>query len=331
MNQKIKFIGLVISLLFLIVMNLKSGSIELSFQEMLDLKSSGKDFIFYNLRAPKTLLALFSGAGLALSGLYMQSVFRNPLAGPYVLGISSGSSLGVALVVLGASFLGAPLLLSNPWTISIAAFIGAFFILGMVMLASRWIKDTLSILIIGLMMGSFSAAIISLLSFYAPAESLKKYILWGMGNLHAVPWELVHFVWISVLIGLFIGLFHLKSLNAFILGDQAAESLGISFKKGRNSLFIATSLMTGCISAAAGPIAFLGLAMPHIARILFKTSDHKVLIPASALLGANCLLFCDLLASLPGQSGLLPINSMTSLIGAPIVIYLMLKKNKLIL
>ena len=335
MTKKQKFTVLGLLLVLLVFMSLYLGSVKIGIGELFHILSGAdldKSFVIWKLRMPKTFLAILSGISLALSGLYMQSVFRNPLAGPYVLGFSSGSSLGVALVILGASlFGGISLNLIANLSISFAAFIGAFLVLGLVLIASRWIKDSLSILIIGLMMGSFSSAIVALLSYFSPAENLKKYLIWGMGNLSGVSEQMLLLVLISTVIGLGIGLYSTKGLNAFILGDTAAQSIGISIEKHRNLLFIATCLMTGSVTAAAGPIAFIGLSIPHISRIIFKSSDHRTLIPATILLGAISLLFCDIVASVPGSSIILPINSISSLIGAPIVIYLMLKKNKLVL
>ena len=335
MTKKQKFTVLGLLLVLLVFMSLYLGSVKIGIGELFQILSGAdldKSFVIWKLRMPKTFLAILSGISLALSGLYMQSVFRNPLAGPYVLGISSGSSLGVALVILGASlFGGISLNLIANLSISFAAFVGAFLVLGLVLIASRWIKDSLSILIIGLMMGSFSSAIVALLSYFSPAENLKKYLIWGMGNLSGVSEQMLLLVLISTVIGLGIGLYSTKGLNAFILGDTAAQSIGISIEKHRNLLFIATCLMTGSVTAAAGPIAFIGLSIPHISRIIFRSSDHRTLIPATILLGAISLLFCDIVASVPGSSIILPINSISSLIGAPIVIYLMLKKNKLVL
>jgi iron complex transport system permease protein len=335
MTKKQKFTVLGLLLVLLVFMSLYLGSVKIGIGELFQILSGAdldKSFVIWKLRMPKTFLAILSGISLALSGLYMQSVFRNPLAGPYVLGISSGSSLGVALVILGASlFGGIRLNLIANLSISFAAFVGAFLVLGLVLIASRWIKDSLSILIIGLMMGSFSSAIVALMSYFSPAENLKKYLIWGMGNLSGVSEQMLLLVLISTVIGLGIGLYSTKGLNAFILGDTAAQSIGISIEKHRNLLFIATCLMTGSVTAAAGPIAFIGLSIPHISRIIFKSSDHRTLIPATILLGAISLLFCDIVASVPGSSIILPINSISSLIGAPIVIYLMLKKNKLVL
>ena len=325
MRLSLKFQTLGILLILFMILNIILGSVNFTVMDFIE-PSEQKKYILWNLRFPKMIMGLFSGAGLSLSGLYMQSVFRNPLAGPYVLGISSGASLGVALVILGAGILGI-----SSYSIPLAAFSGAFLVMGVVSLASRWIKDSLSILIIGLMMGSFTSAIVALLSYFSEANSLKKYLIWGMGDLSSVPDYLLYFVILSTLIGLILGLKNLKGLNVFPMGEGAMMNLGLKPQKIRTELFIATCLMTGLITAAAGPIAFVGLSMPHIARLIFKTSDHKVLIPASAILGSICLLLCDLVASVPGSNLTLPINSITSLVGAPIVIYLMMKKNRLVL
>ena len=320
-----KFQLLILLLVLMMLISLSTGSVMFSIEELFQ-PNQGQSFILWELRFPKMILGLFSGAGLAMSGLYMQSVFRNPLAGPYVLGISSGASLGVALVILVTS--SASLLFFN---IPFAAILGAFIVMSMVILASKYIKDSLSILIIGLMVGSFTAAIVALLSYFAPEANLKKYLIWGMGNLSAVPNYLIIAVLISTVLGLLMGLKNIKGLNVFPMGENSLVALGLKSKHIRFELFLVTCLMTASITAAAGPIAFIGLAMPHVARLWFKVSDHKVLIPASALIGAICLLVCDIIAGVPGSQFILPINSISSLIGAPLVIYLMLKKNRLVL
>jgi len=325
MQIRRKFQLLLIFLLLTILISLSTGSVMFNLNEIIQPNPS-QAFILWELRFPKLILGLFSGAGLALSGLYMQSVFRNPLAGPYVLGISSGASLGVAFVLLVTSSVG--LLIFN---IPIAAFLGAFLVMAIVIFASKYINDGLSILIIGLMVGSFTSAIVALLSYFAPEANLKKYLIWGMGNLSAVPNYLIIIVIFSAVLGLVIGLKNIKGLNVFPMGEESLISLGLKSKNIRFELFFVTCLMTASITAAAGPIAFIGLAMPHVARLWFKVSDHKILIPASALIGAICLLLCDIIAGVPGSQSILPINSISSLIGAPVVIYLMLKKNRLVL
>jgi iron complex transport system permease protein len=271
------------------------------------------------------------GSGLSISGLLMQTLFRNPLAGPFVLGISSGASLGVALLILGSSLFGGILLSSSVtnWTLPVAASLGAFLVLSAVIITANSVRNTMSILIIGLMFGSFASAIISVLAYFSEAAKLQQFLFWSFGSLGNLSWnELLVF-------GIFYalamcGIFPiLKSLNSLLLGENYAKSLGIPIQKSRNIILLITSLLTGVITAFSGPIAFIGLAVPHLARMFFSTSNHKVLVPATALIGAIVLLICDIIAQLPTSEYTLPINAITSLFGAPIVIWLLIRKKKL--
>ena len=259
----------------------------------------------------------------------MQTVFRNPLAGPYVLGLSSGSSLGVALVIMGASIL--PGFFAELFVSSIgilfASILGSLFVLSLVFIVSKKLKDTLSILIVGLMFSSFTGAIVSVLTYFSTAEQLQKFTFWSMGNLGNLSWIQISILSISVAIGLFLSLFSIKSLDAFLLGENYAESLGIDIKKQRNLIFIATGILAGSITAFVGPIAFVGLAVPHISKLVFQTSNHKILFLSTIVLGALIMLLCDTISQLPGLDFTLPINAITSILGAPIVIWLLIRKR----
>lgn len=262
----------------------------------------------------------------------MQTLFRNPLAGPFVLGISSGASLGVALVILGSGLFGGAFAasLTTKWSIVIAASLGSFLVLLAVLAVSSKVRDTMAILIIGLMFGSITAAVVSVLSYFSSAEQLQQYIFWGFGSLSNLSWnELLIFLGIY-LIGLLLSILSIKGLNSLLLGDNYAKSLGLNLKQNRLIIIIATSLIAGTITAFAGPIAFIGLAIPHLTRQIFTTSNHKILLPAVCLFGAIVMLVCDSIAQIPGSDYTLPINAITALVGAPVVIWLLLRQRKMI-
>ncbi len=287
--------------------------------------------IVSEVRLPKAITAILVGSGLGISGLLMQTLFRNPLAGPFVLGISSGASLGVALVILGSGLFGglfATALISK-WSIVIAASLGSFLVLLAVLAVSSKVRDTMAILIIGLMFGSITAAVVSVLSYFSSAEQLQQYIFWGFGSLSNLSWnELLIFFGIYA-IGLLLSITSIKGLNSLLLGDNYAKSLGLNLKRSRLIIILATSLIAGTITAFAGPIAFIGLAIPHLTRQIFKTSNHKVLLPAVFLFGAIVMLICDSIAQLPTSDYTLPINAITALVGAPVVIWLLVRQRKM--
>ena len=262
----------------------------------------------------------------------MQTLFRNPLAGPFVLGISSGASLGVALVILGSGLFGGAFAasLTTKWSIVIAASLGSFLVLLAVLAVSSKVRDTMAILIIGLMFGSITAAVVSVLSYFSSAEQLQQYIFWGFGSLSNLSWnELLIFLGIY-LIGLLLSILSIKGLNSLLLSDNYAKSLGLNLKQNRLFIIIATSLIAGTITAFAGPIAFIGLAIPHLTRQIFITSNHKILLPAVCLFGAIIMLVCDSIAQIPGSDYILPINAITALVGAPVVIWLLVRQRKMI-
>lgn len=339
-NQSYKwtFLALSLGLIAMFILNISLGSVQISFSTIIDsflVKSSdfsNQEYIIQNYRLPKAITAILVGSGLGISGLLMQTLFKNPLAGPFVLGITSGASLGVALVILGSSVFGGFLatFLISKWSLVIAASLGSFLVLLLVLIVSSKVRDTMAILIIGLMFGSITAAIVSVLSYFSSAEQLQQYIFWGFGSLGDLDWqELIIFI-IIYSFGLLFSILSIKGLNSLLLGDNYAKSLGLDLKKSRFIIIIATSLLAGTITAFAGPIAFIGLAIPHLTRQLFKTSNHKILLPAVFLIGAIIMLICDSIAQLPNSDYSLPINAITSLIGAPVVIWLLVRQRKMI-
>ncbi len=323
-------------LLISIFVNISLGSVSIPFKSIIKslfgtIDNTTWEVIISDYRLPKAITAILVGSGLGISGLLMQTLFRNPLAGPFVLGISSGAGLGVALVILGSGLFGglfATALISK-WSIVIASSLGSFLVLLAVLAVSNKVRDTMAILIIGLMFGSITAAVVSVLSYFSSAEQLQQYIFWGFGSLSNLSWkELLIFFSIYVL-GIILSIASIKGLNSLLLGDNYAKSLGLNLKQSRLVLILATSLIAGTITAFAGPIAFIGLAIPHLTRQVFKTSNHKILLPAVFLLGAIVMLICDSIAQIPGSDYTLPINAITALVGAPVVIWLLVRQRKM--
>ena len=337
-TYKLPIIVLSILLLLCFFINLSLGSASIPIDDVFNAligKSTSNEnwqYIVQDYRLPKAITAILVGSGLGISGLLMQTLFRNPLAGPFVLGISSGASLGVALVILGAGFFGASLtaLLISKWSIVIAASLGSFLVLLAVLIVSTRVRDTMAILIIGLMFGSITAAVVSVLSYFASADQLQQYIFWGFGSLGNLSWSELLIFFIIYCFGILLSLVSIKALNTLLLGENYAKSLGLNIKQSRLLIIIATSLLAGTTTAFAGPIAFIGLAIPHITRLIFNTSNHKVLLPAVFVLGAIVMLICDSIAQLPTSDYTLPINAITSLIGAPVVIWLLVRKRKMV-
>ena len=317
-------------------MNISLGSVSIPLEDIFaslfgHIDNETSQIIINTVRLPKAITAILVGSGLGLSGLLMQTLFRNPLAGPFVLGISSGASLGVALVILGSGLFGGLFAdaLTNKWSIVIAASLGSFLVLLAVLAVSSKVRDTMAILIIGLMFGSITAAVVSVLSYFSSAEQLQQYIFWGFGSLSNLSWgELLIFATIYS-VGLLLSIVSIKGLNSLLLGDNYAKSLGLNLKQNRLIIILATSLVAGTITAFAGPIAFIGLAIPHLTRQIFTTSNHKTLLPAVCLFGAIVMLICDSIAQIPGSDYILPINAITALVGAPVVIWLLVRQRKM--
>ncbi|MGM1056668.1 MAG: iron chelate uptake ABC transporter family permease subunit [Bacteroidota bacterium] len=338
-NQK-KYTGLLL-LLFLVVIltalvNISLGSVNIPLMDIFasvfkeQVSNDSFRYIILEYRLPKVFTAILTGSGLAVSGLLMQTLFRNPLAGPYVLGLSSGASLGVAIILMGATLFGGTLagLLLSKWSLVIASSIGSLLVLLAVLLASSKLRDTMAILIIGLMFASLTAAVVSVLAYFSPATQLQQYVFWSFGSLGNLSWEEVLILSIFWFTGIILAITCIKNLNTLLLGEQYAKSLGVSISRNRMVIIIATSLLAGSITAFAGPIAFVGLAVPHLIRQVIPVNDHRILLPAVIMGGAILMLVCDIAAQLPGSQYTLPINAITSLIGAPVVIWLLVRKRK---
>lgn len=331
------FILLSVLLIVLVCINISLGSVDVPTLEVFNsiVGSSSKtswQYIITNYRIPKAITAIIAGGGLAISGLLMQTLFRNPLAGPFVLGLSSGASLGVAILILGAGAISGifSTFLLGPWSLVVASALGSFLVLLAVLAVTLKVKDTMAILIIGLMFGSLTGALVAVLSYFSDAEQLQQYIFWSFGSLGNQTWQGISILSLCFFVGLLLSIYSAKSLNALLLGENYAKSMGLKVKKNMLLLILATSILAGGITAFVGPIAFIGLAVPHLTRQFIKTSNHFVLIPAVALSGAILMLICDTIAQLPGIIYTLPINAITSLIGAPVVIWLLVRKRKLI-
>lgn len=324
-----------IGCLLIWVLNLGLGSVTIPFPEIVsrilgtEFSKPSWEIIFLEYRLPKSLTAILVGIALTVSGLQMQTYFRNPLAEPFVLGISSGAGLGVAIWLMAGTAFGAliPGMFGNAWLLFLAAASGSMAVLLMMSLAAWRVRDSMTLLIIGLMFGSLAAAIISVISFFSQAEQLKLFTVWSMGSLGSTGWNQLGVFLIAILIGVSPAIYLAKSYNAMLLGENYAQSMGVNISRLRWIMIISTGILTGCATAFCGPIAFIGIAVPHIARMVLKTSDHRLLFPGSAILGAIVMLICDTISQLPGSAQTLPINAITSLFGAPVVIWLILRRN----
>ncbi len=321
-----------------LVLNISLGSVSIPFTTIWkgifggEIPKASWEHIIFQYRIPKALTAVLVGSGLGVSGLLIQTLFRNPMAGPFVLGISSGASLGVALLILGSTSMGGFLggILVSKWSLVLASSLGSFLVLTIVLTVAIRIRDTMALLIIGLMFGSMTGAIVSVLAYFTPAEGIQQYVFWEFGSLGNLSWsELTIFATIFG-VGMLLSILMIKALNTLLLGENYARSLGTNLKKTRITLILATSLLAGSVTAFAGPIAFVGLAIPHLTRLFFNTSNHKVLLPAVIGLGSIIMLLCDSIAQLPTSSYTLPINAITALFGAPVVIWLLVRKRKLL-
>jgi cobalamin transport system permease protein len=337
-NYNKTFFFLILGLLLLFMANISLGSVAIPLDEILKSISGGSTtnpswaYIVNQYRLPKAITAILVGSGLGVSGLLMQTLFRNPLAGPFVLGLSSGASLGVAILILGAGSFGGFLgtFLMSQWSLVIASAMGSFLVLLAVLAVTLRIKDTMAILIIGLMFGSVTSAVVAVLSYFSNAEKLQQYIFWSFGSLGNQSWQAVLILFCCVMLGLMLAIISAKSLNALLLGENYAKSMGIHIRRITFLLIVSTSILAGSITAFAGPIAFVGLAVPHIARQWITVSDHRILLPSVMLLGGIVMLICDMLAQIPFSEYTLPINAITSLVGAPVVIWLLVRKKKLL-
>ncbi|MBR2205871.1 MAG: iron ABC transporter permease [Prevotella sp.] len=326
-------LGLLIVVLF--ALNLVMGSVSIPAADVFSILAGDKtlkpswQFIVLESRLPQAITAMLCGGALAVSGLMLQTAFRNPLAGPSIFGINSGAGLGVALVMLllGGGLSVGSLQIGGFAAILIAAFIGAMAVMALIFFFSTLVRNNVMLLIVGIMIGYISNSAISLLNFFATDEGVKSYMVWGMGSFGGVSMANMPIFAGVTLIGLFGALLLIKPLNALLLGDRYAENLGVNILRVRNWLLIVTGLLTAVTTAFCGPVAFIGLAVPHIARLLLTTDNHRVLLPATILCGAVVALICNLICFLPGESGVIPLNAVTPLIGAPVIIYVIARKR----
>ena len=329
------FICLATSILLLFGLNLTTGSVQIPFADVLDIlcgRFTGKEsweYIILENRLPQTFTAILCGASLSVCGLMLQTAFRNPLAGPDVFGISSGAGLGVALVMLllGGTVSTSIFTVSGFLAILTAAFVGAIAVTALILFLSTLVRNSVLLLIVGIMVGYVSSSAVSLLNFFASEEGVKSYMVWGMGNFGGVSMNHIPLFSILCLIGIIASFLLVKPLNILLLGPQYAESLGISTRQIRNILLVIVGLLTAITTAFCGPISFIGLAIPHIARLLFRTENHQILLPGTVLSGAVIALLCNFICYLPGESGIIPLNAVTPLIGAPIIIYVIIQRR----
>ena len=333
----ILLLALSIGVLFLL--NLFLGSVDIPFRSIWNIlwgMVEGESVIWQNIiwksRVPQALTAMVAGAGLAVSGLQMQTVFRNPLAGPSVLGISSGASLGVAFVVLLSGSIGGIALsrlgFMGEIALTMAAIIGALSIMALIVYVSQKVHGNVTLLIIGVMIGYVANAVIGVLKFFSVEEDIRAYVIWGLGSFARVSGnQMMVFVCIMAVL-LPLSFLLIKTLNLLLLGDAYARNLGLNIKRARLQVIACSGVLVAIVTAYCGPITFLGLAVPHLCRGIFRTSDHRILMPASLLAGAALALLCNLIARMPGFEGALPVNSVTALVGAPVVVSVLFKKRR---
>lgn len=323
--KNLKFILLLLVTAILFVADIAYGSVRIPLSELFSDNELYHNII-YNFRLPKALTALITGAAISVAGLIMQTLFRNPLAGPYVLGVSSGASLGVAIFILAGGVLPVAFIESG-WGLVISATLGAILVLMLVLAVSLRVRQAVSLLIVGIMFGQLSGSLVTILQNSSDPDSLKLFVVWTFGSLSAVTWNYMWVMLPIVAIGLIIVFAIQKPLNALLLGENYAQGLGVNTSRTRLLIIIAIALLAGATTAFTGPIAFIGMAVPHLVRGLLKTSNHQLTIPGSVLIGASLLLLCDLVCQLPASGYTLPINAVSALVGAPIIIWIILKNR----
>ena len=324
-----KFLLLFLASLIFFVLNLLLGTVQIPIDAVVRILVGDESVseiwfnIIWNSRVPQALTATVAGAGLAVSGLQMQTVFRNPLAGPSVLGISNGASLGVAMVVLLSGSLGGVALSRLGYlgdaAMSIAAIVGSLAVMALILYVSQKVKGNVTLLIIGVMIGYLATAIIGVLKFFSAEEDVKAYVVWGLGSFARVSGDQM-MLFVLLMVGLLpLSMLLSKTMNLLLLGDYYASNLGLNLRRARLLVISCSGILVAIVTAYCGPIMFIGLAVPHLCRTLFRTSDHRVLMPATMLTGAALALICNLVARMPGFEGALPVNSVTALIGAPVI------------
>lgn len=338
MTNGLKFTLLLLLLLGLMLIQLLWGSVYVSWSELwaiLQGDNSNKSAytIIWMLRIPKIQVALLAGAALSVSGLLMQTFFRNPIAGPFVLGISSGASLGVALWILATgsltSIAALAWLQTSTSALAIVAMLGSGLVLALLLVVAWRVRDMNTLLILGLMLGSSTSAIVSLLQYFSSQQALQRFVFWSMGDLTGVTWDELYWLWACVLIGLIASFALSKSLDALLLGEEYAQSMGVAVGAVQRQIIVITAILAGSITAFCGPIAFVGVAVPHLARMWFRTHRHYILVGASILMGMITLLTCQWIAQLPSSEAILPINVITSFLGAPMIMYIVLSRKSI--
>jgi iron complex transport system permease protein len=323
-----RWIALPVLLLFLFLANLSIGSISIPLADILSILFRTAEYdpvwvnIVWDFRMTKALTCVLAGSALSLSGLQMQTLFRNALAGPDVLGITSGASLAVSL-----AFMGNPAGIVNAWGVTASASAGCLVVFLVMLVVSRNLKDNVSLLIVGLMIGAGTSSMVSVLQYLSHAEDLQTYMIWTFGSLGALNWTEIKVLTIALFVGTAIALALSKSLNVWFLGENYARSLGTNIQVSRLLIILSACLLTGAVTAFCGPLAFVGLAVPHLIKIFLQTHNHRILIPYVMVGGGALLLFCDIIAKVPGTNQILPINAVTALIGAPVVIWVILKNR----
>lgn len=324
---------LAVAVVLLFVANLLIGSVEIPFRTVVDIlfgravEDTALQYIILESRLPQALTALLSGAALAVSGLMMQTVFRNPLAGPDVFGVNSGASLAVALLMLLPASLFSFSRLVMPLSTLAAAFAGSMAVMGIILFFAVRVRSHVLLLIIGIMIGYLASSGVTLLNFFATEEGIHSFLMWGMGNFGGVSMAQMPLFAAVTVVGLLGSLSQVKSLNALLLGSQYAENLGVNIRRVRTNMLLLTGMLTAVVTAYCGPVAFLGLAVPHIARLLLSTENHRQLLPATMLAGAAVALLCNLACCLPGNGVVVPLNAVTPLVGAPVIIYVIARRR----
>lgn len=326
------YLLLSLALLFLFAINIAFGAVRIPLNEVIKIifgnstEQNTWSYIILNSRLPQAITALLAGSSLAVSGLLLQTLFKNPLAGPSILGISDGANLGVAIIMLLTGGIGS---IAGYLATVLAALVGAFVILIIIILFSRKVKSNVMLLIVGIMIGYIASSAISILNYHATVDKVHQYVMWGMGDFSSVSLDKLPFFSIFSIIGITLSLILIKPLNAYLLGEQYAENLGINIKSTRILILACTGILIAIVTAFCGPISFIGLAVPHIARLLLGTSNHNQLVPVTILSGACIALLCNVFTALPGTNTILPLNAITPIIGAPIIIYVIVNKKNI--
>jgi len=337
MNRKVKIAVILISvaIALLLLLNMFIGSVKIPFKEVISILLNGEstkqswEFIVLHSRLPQAITALLCGASLSAAGLILQTAFRNSLAGPDILGINGGAGLGVALVMLlfGGNLSAGNVTIGGSLSIVVGAMIGAFAVMALILALSNKLRSSVMLLIAGIMISYLTSSAITLLNFFSTAEGVHSYTMWGMGNFGGVTLKQLPFFSTVSLIGIGIAILMIKPLNALLLGEHYAQNLGINIMRTRTMLLISTGILVATTTAFCGPVSFIGLAVPHLARLILGTNNHKSLMPVTILMGITIALLCNLISALPGDKGLIPLNAITPFIGAPVILYVLLRGN----